>query len=99
MLAIFFSFNIFKTAGKHTIFSFHGRKLHRNVQLVVRMQKNVTIQAVRCVLFAVDMPKANHVCTSLFSDIAALSGVALSLMLGTWLAFGMSTAKSIHLTD
>ena len=62
-------------------------------------KKNVTIQAVRCVLFAVDMPKANHVCTSLFSDIVALSGVALSLMLGTWLAFGMSTAKSIHLTD
>ena len=45
-----------------------------------------------------DMPKANHVCTSLFSDIVALSGVALNLMLGTWLAFGMSTAKSIHLT-
>ena len=99
MLAIFFSFNIFKTAGKHTIFSFHGRKLHRNVQLVVRMQKNVTIQAVRCVLFAVDMPKANHVPSIKFNATPLKATISLNKLVQTWLAIGMSTDKSIHLTD
>ena len=98
MLAIFFSFNIFKTAGKHTIFSFHGRKLHRNVQLVVRMQKNVTIQAVRCVLFAVDMPKANHVPSIKLSATPLKAAISLNKLVQTWLALGMSTAKSTHLT-